>query len=203
MKTYSEKLRDRRWQKKRLEVFARDHWTCQRKGCTSSENSPLAVHHKCYKQGFEPWQYDPADLITYCDDCHTLEHATSRGQLVEGQTYSWSKLVSLLQFQPEPYLTERDGRIICACVTQEYNPNAPDILLPGDYPDIVAKAQLFAGQENYIPVIVKEAVSGWKYRGCYRVEAMTTNANEIIMHQRCHKLQKVPISMVLFLEKES
>ena len=200
--TYSEKLRDRRWQKKRLEVFARDNWTCQREGCKSSEYSPLAVHHKCYNPGCEPWQYDPVDLITYCDECHTLEHATTRGRLVEGHTYSWNELGHRLQFQPDPYLTERNGRIVCACVTQEYNPNAPDILLPGDYPDIVAKAQLFAGQENYVPVLVKGTESEWNYCGYYRVEAMTTNANEISMHQRCHKLQKVPISMVLFLEKK-
>ena len=69
-KTYSEKLRDPRWQKKRLQVLDRDLWACQM--CSDTE-STLHVHHRYYTKGAEPWEYDDAALQTLCEECHTEE----------------------------------------------------------------------------------------------------------------------------------
>jgi hypothetical protein len=69
--TYSEKLRDPRWQKKRLEIFERDEWCCQK--CFDPE-SPLAVHHFRYIPGIEPWDYPSKLLITLCEECHSVEY---------------------------------------------------------------------------------------------------------------------------------
>lgn len=66
-KTYSEKLKDPRWQKKRLEVFNRDGFTC--KSCESTKKT-LHVHHLNYIAGREPWDYDLEYFITLCEDCH-------------------------------------------------------------------------------------------------------------------------------------
>lgn len=72
---YSQKLRDPRWQKLRLQVFERDEWTCQRCG---DKESTLAVHHKRYQKGLDPWDY-PADfLITVCEQCHQWEYQYRR-----------------------------------------------------------------------------------------------------------------------------
>lgn len=65
MKTYSEKLRDPRWQRKRLEIMQRDNFTCKRCGST---DKPLCVHHWRYTG--EPWEIGNRDLDTLCDDCH-------------------------------------------------------------------------------------------------------------------------------------
>jgi hypothetical protein len=70
-KKYSEKLRDPRWQKKRLEVFERDNFTCQ---CCFDSSSTLAVHHLRYIRGREPWDCPNDMLITLCDGCHTAEY---------------------------------------------------------------------------------------------------------------------------------
>lgn len=67
MKTYSEKLQDPRWQKKRLEVMQRDQFQCQ--CCGDSENT-LNVHHTQYIYGKNVWDYDINTLITFCSDCH-------------------------------------------------------------------------------------------------------------------------------------
>jgi hypothetical protein len=67
---YYEKLKDPRWQKKRLEIFNRDDWCCQI--CFSSENT-LVVHHKYYMAKHEPWDYPNNALITLCDSCHKEE----------------------------------------------------------------------------------------------------------------------------------
>ncbi len=67
---YSKKLRDPRWQKKRLKTFERDEWTCQMCG---AEDKTLHAHHKYYVIGREPWDCDDYSLITLCKDCHKDE----------------------------------------------------------------------------------------------------------------------------------
>ena len=70
--TYAEKLKDPRWQKKRLEILNRDEFTCRK--CKSKENT-LHIHHLFYYDReceIEPWDYDNTVLITLCCDCHEL-----------------------------------------------------------------------------------------------------------------------------------
>lgn len=67
--TYAEKLKDPRWQKKRLEVFERDGWRCQ---TCDDDKTTLAVHHKKYVSGLEPWDYELRLLITLCERCHDM-----------------------------------------------------------------------------------------------------------------------------------
>lgn len=64
---YSEKLKDPRWQKKRLEILNRDRWTCR--GCGDKENT-LHVHHIFYLPRTEPWDVPDGFLITLCEACH-------------------------------------------------------------------------------------------------------------------------------------
>lgn len=71
-KSYSEKLKDPRWQKKRLEILNRDEWACCI--CGESENT-LHVHHKSYVKGKDPWDYDDDNFETLCEFCHDHEHS--------------------------------------------------------------------------------------------------------------------------------
>jgi len=68
--SYSEKLKNPQWQKKRLQIFQRDNWTCQSCGDTTS---PLHIHHLKYFR-VDPWEYDDHFLVTYCETCHESEH---------------------------------------------------------------------------------------------------------------------------------
>jgi hypothetical protein len=67
---YSEKLRDPRWQKKRLEIFQRDGFTCMACG---DKSSTLHVHHWYYERGEDPWDTPDRDLETLCELCHRSE----------------------------------------------------------------------------------------------------------------------------------
>ena len=67
--TYSEKLKDPRWQKKRLEVLNRDQFKCR---CCDGEKRTLHVHHIHYTN--EPWDSELLDLVTLCDVCHKEWH---------------------------------------------------------------------------------------------------------------------------------
>ena len=66
-KSYSELLKDPRWQKKRLEIMQRDKFECR--ACESSDTT-LHVHHMVYHKGLMPWEYDNHDLMTLCEKCH-------------------------------------------------------------------------------------------------------------------------------------
>lgn len=63
--TYSEKLKDPRWQKKRLKILERDEFACTMCGDDTTE---LHVHHKKYNG--EPWEAIDSELITVCKSCH-------------------------------------------------------------------------------------------------------------------------------------
>jgi hypothetical protein len=67
MSTYSSKLRDPRWQKKRLEIFAEANWRCE---CCDTKDDELHAHHMIYRKGVEPWQYGHGEIITLCATCH-------------------------------------------------------------------------------------------------------------------------------------
>jgi hypothetical protein len=79
---YSKKLKDPRWQRRRLEIFERDKWTCQ--SCGRTDNS-LHIHHLKYLPGLDPWDYEAHYLITYCETCHETEHLI--GDQVRGILY--------------------------------------------------------------------------------------------------------------------
>ena len=68
-KTYYEKLKDPRWQRKRLEVMERDEWKCRRCKC---EGKTLNVHHKRYAKNGDPWGVELKDLVTLCEHCHEV-----------------------------------------------------------------------------------------------------------------------------------
>lgn len=70
--SYSELLRDPRWQRKRLEVMQRDKFRCRECGASALT---LNVHHAFYERGKKPWEYDASDLRTLCEDCHKRTEA--------------------------------------------------------------------------------------------------------------------------------
>lgn len=69
--SYSEKLKDPRWQKFRLKIFERDYWQCMRCDC---DNKQLHAHHLRYENGKDPWEYNSEEIVTLCEDCHAKAH---------------------------------------------------------------------------------------------------------------------------------
>lgn len=67
--SYSDKLKDPRWQKKRLKIMERDNWEC----CVCGEKKDtLNVHHNKYSGN--PWDVEDIELITLCESCHKNTH---------------------------------------------------------------------------------------------------------------------------------
>lgn len=67
-KTYSEKLKDPRWQKMRLKVMNRDKFRCK---LCKDDTTTLNVHHLSYEGGCEPWEYPLSNFETLCEHCHS------------------------------------------------------------------------------------------------------------------------------------
>ncbi len=68
--SYADRLRDPRWQKKRLEILQRDDFTCRK--CRAKDKT-LHVHHVAYYSGQDPWDYSDDFLLTLCYECHEDE----------------------------------------------------------------------------------------------------------------------------------
>lgn len=72
MSTYSELLRDPRWQRKRLEVMNRADFKCE--GC-GADDKTFNVHHRVYRKGAKPWEYEDDELVCLCERCHLQCHS--------------------------------------------------------------------------------------------------------------------------------
>lgn len=59
------------WQKKRLEIMQRDEYACVSCG---DDQKTLNVHHKTYRKGADPWEYDDDNFVTLCEECHKDMH---------------------------------------------------------------------------------------------------------------------------------
>lgn len=75
MMSYSDRLRDPRWQKKRLEVMQRAEFECEVCG---DKRSTLNVHHAYYEKGRQPWDYPADSLRCLCETCHERVEADLR-----------------------------------------------------------------------------------------------------------------------------
>jgi hypothetical protein len=72
--TYFEKLKDPRWQKKRLDVLERDGWRCR--DC-KTDSASLQVHHCKYVKG-DPWDTPDFNLMAVCESCHLQRQSLER-----------------------------------------------------------------------------------------------------------------------------
>lgn len=62
---YKDKLKDPRWQRRRLEILQRDDFRCVLCG---AHTKMLHVHHRMYFG--EPWEAPDWALETHCEECH-------------------------------------------------------------------------------------------------------------------------------------
>jgi hypothetical protein len=64
--TYHEKLRNPKWQEKRLKILERDGFKCVL--CCIKSDLELHIHHEKYSG--EPWEVEDQHLKTLCCNCH-------------------------------------------------------------------------------------------------------------------------------------
>ena len=120
-----------------------------------------------------------------------------------GKLYTWHDIHAEVGGDGKQwYLPAVDGRIVAGCFRLDGNPDAPDIILPGNGPFIKQAARQFTSQGNVVPVFIKQKVNQWKYMGMYKVERQSFDKDEINRHAA--KANRVnDVSSLLLLKKQT
>jgi len=108
--SYAEKLKDPRWQKKRLEIIERDNGYCRDCGLN---DEPLQVHHLFYLKGREPWEYEEHYLLSLCEGCHVNR------QLIEDEA---KELIALMFGQMNVWRIYEIGKEVKRLIQEEQRP---------------------------------------------------------------------------------
>lgn len=179
--TYSAQLRDPRWQRRRLEALNAADWQCRH---CHSDRRTLHVHHLAYRS-VPPWEYEPSELEVLCDICHRKAHGFLLGKdrFLPSRPYTRPEIKKELGGAIKGFLPVNNGHVVYGCFRREYNPDAPDILLPGDLKQIIEPAEMFCRQSFPVPIFIYETKGGgWFYQGDYQVSSWTENPREIAIH---------------------
>lgn len=91
--SYADKLRDARWQRKRLEVLELAGWICQE--CGAEDHRALDVHHSYYQRGLEPWEHPTTAMRCVCNPCHEIRAESERRLLRALSIYNATELAYL------------------------------------------------------------------------------------------------------------
>jgi hypothetical protein len=85
--TYAQKLKDPRWQKRRLHILEQRGWKCER---CRDDKTTLHVHHKKYRG--QPWEALDNDLEVLCEPCHSGKHGKALNPLKTPVIYCGGKI---------------------------------------------------------------------------------------------------------------
>lgn len=115
----------------------------------------------------------------------------------EGEYYSWEILTSELSGD-QNFLPKREGRITCARLNADINPQAPEIMVVGTKPGNVRRAEEYCTDPFPLPVFIKEASSRYRYCG-YFIYQCHTDDPEVL--KQFDKAGRVELSRVIFMKR--
>jgi hypothetical protein len=55
----------------------------------------------------------------------------------------------------QPFLPDKSGRVVCACLTPKLNSDVPKVILVGAGGDIYRRGRMLTNQSSAIPVFLK------------------------------------------------
>jgi hypothetical protein len=120
---------------------------------------------------------------------------------VLGRKYTRKQIKAELGGSDIEYLPFEAGRVVCGCFTLEHNPEAPDIVIPGNGPVIQRMARVFCEQDYPVPIFVKRRPNEWEYVGDYQVERSSTAPEDIAAHHKGSITKLNEVSQVLYLRR--
>jgi hypothetical protein len=90
-----------------------------------------------------------------------------------GARYSFEELkVQFGNLQRQQSFPQVGRDIVCALLEKRHNPRAPDEVLVGAGPQMLAKARRLAEEGTVIPIFIKKGTNQWEYQGRYHVARM-------------------------------
>jgi len=119
-----------------------------------------------------------------------------------GNKYTREDIAAELGGGEREYLPRVNGKVVCACLRLDLNPDAPVIILAGFGPQIEESAAALCKQSGKILVFIKQAIKEWEYIGDYAVEKFSTNAEEIKKQEiRSGRFGRDGISRIIYLKE--
>jgi hypothetical protein len=119
-----------------------------------------------------------------------------------GKKYSREEIYDALGGgSKQAYLPNLNGRVLCACLRSDTNPNAPNIILPGSGPEIKRSSRMLCEQKEAVPVFIKRGVNNWEYVGDYKVDRWSESSAEITEHER--RAGRNDVSRVIYMKLAS
>ena len=100
----------------------------------------------------------------------------------------------------QDYLPHVDGRVVAGCFSQDLNPQAPNVILPGTGRDIERWARVFAEQGTAVPVFIKQRSNEWYCMGAFRCVRIAEDERTVKDH--AERANRADVTMVLFLERD-
>jgi len=97
----------------------------------------------------------------------------------------------------QSYIRTKDGDVKGLAIRKDKNPEAPDIIVVGTGPRIVANAHLFLESGKYVPVYIKRDVNQWEYVGDYKAVRYCRDTETIEKHR--HHRPAGHVDGILFL----
>ena len=99
----------------------------------------------------------------------------------------------------DSYIRTKNNHVKGLALTLELNPDAPEVVVVGDGPRIIANANLLFKSQAVVPAYIKRATNSWEYLGKYRATAFCRD-KKTIEEYRHHRLAR-SVAGILFLEE--
>lgn len=97
----------------------------------------------------------------------------------------------------DSYIRTKGGVVKGLAITIAKNPEAPEIIIVGKKPRVVANAHVLLKSNKPVPVYLKQAINNWKYIGIYKAECYRKDQETIKKH--CGPRSENEVDGILFL----
>ena len=121
-----------------------------------------------------------------------------------GRSYTRREIYDILGGDLVSNFPSQQGQVLYCCVSQYWNPDAPEIILIERQEGITHKAKHFISQSEPVPVFLRQGThktSKLVYRGMFLAERYSTDRDEIQLFAR--KAYRSGVAAVLFLRQVS
>ena len=98
----------------------------------------------------------------------------------KGAIYTRGQIHGALGGSSRTALPTRAGRVVCACLTREKNPRAPEEMVIGGKDRALRLARAFAASGEAVPVFVRTRRGGWEYTGERRVRTVIEDPGALL-----------------------
>ena len=97
----------------------------------------------------------------------------------------------------DDYIRTKNNIVLGLALTRKLNPDAPEVVVFGKGPRVVARAELFLQSRLVVPAYIKRKVDQWQYLGQYKAVDIRTEASALTYYGRTRIPDTVAGALIL------